>query len=320
MAETVPVQRTSVFADGDGGGNPCPMIVEAHGLSDVQMQAVARYYGQESGFVVSAAADPVVRLRFFVPQHEMSMCVHATAAATALLVEAGRLSGGAATVETGIGSVAVDWQPGTGGLPTDIGVHQWVPVPSGGDPDAAEVAQVLGVGVGDLDLTLGAPASWSASRPKLVVPLRRMAVLDALEPRWEAMWELCAAHATTGIYAVVLEEGPRSGPAVVSARQFPVRAGYDEDAATGVAAAALAGYLHAAAPQAVLTAAEGLDDGVAVVRYVVHQGRAMRRPSTLKVEMGVQADGAVRDIRVVGDVIVTATERLEVGALAGSSR
>lgn len=315
--EIVTVQRTSVFADGKAGGNPCPLIVEAHGLSEVQMRAVAHHYGQESGFVVSAPADPVVRLRFFVPQHEMSMCVHATAAATALLVDAGRLSGGAASVETGIGSVAVDWQPGTGGLPTDIGVQQRVPAPSGGDPSPVQVAQVLGVGVGDLDLELGAPASWSASRPKLVVPLSGTGVLDALEPGWEAMWELCAAHATTGIYAVVLEVGqPRSAPAVVHGRQFPVRAGYAEDAATGVAAAALAGYLHAAAPQAVVTAA----DGVAVVRYIVHQGRAMGRPSTLKVKMGVQADGAVWDVRVVGDVVVTATERLDVGALAGSSR
>jgi predicted PhzF superfamily epimerase YddE/YHI9 len=52
----VEVTHTSVFANGSCGGNPWPVILAAADLGPEQMQAIARRYGQESGFVVSAAA------------------------------------------------------------------------------------------------------------------------------------------------------------------------------------------------------------------------------------------------------------------------
>ena len=55
------------------------------------MQAAAAAFGHETCFVLAptsaaegeAGAD--VRLRYFVPRHEMEMCVHATVAASVLL-------------------------------------------------------------------------------------------------------------------------------------------------------------------------------------------------------------------------------------------
>jgi predicted PhzF superfamily epimerase YddE/YHI9 len=52
----VEVTHTSVFANGSCGGNPWPVILAAADLGPEQMQAIARRYGQESGYVVSAAA------------------------------------------------------------------------------------------------------------------------------------------------------------------------------------------------------------------------------------------------------------------------
>src|SRR6201985_3942254 len=88
------VQLVSVFAAGPQGGNPAPIVVDATGMSDAEMQEVARSYGHESGFVLPPppGSDCDFEFRFWVPNHEMSMCGHATVGAVWLLEQLGRLS------------------------------------------------------------------------------------------------------------------------------------------------------------------------------------------------------------------------------------
>ena len=68
------------FADGEGGGNPCPVVAGADGWDTEAMQAAAAAFGHETGFVLEPepGVDADVRLRYFVPRHETEMCVHAT--------------------------------------------------------------------------------------------------------------------------------------------------------------------------------------------------------------------------------------------------
>ena len=73
------------------------------------MQAQAAAYGHETVFVLPPADGGDLRLRYFVPRHEMEMCVHATVAATVLLGRAGRLTRDPAAVETPLGT-----RPSTG--------------------------------------------------------------------------------------------------------------------------------------------------------------------------------------------------------------
>jgi len=83
--------------------------------------------------------------------------------------------------------------------------------------------------------------SVSVSRPKLLLPLRDAKVLDRLEPDFDALWTLCDAFRVSGVYPFTRNTDKAN--ADVEARQFPLRAGFPEDAATGVAAAALGAYL-----------------------------------------------------------------------------
>lgn len=80
MPRSVSVELFSVFAEGPGGGNPCPVVAAADDLSPTDMLAIARHYGHESAFLLTPTVPDVdgVRLRYFVPKHEMQMCVHAT--------------------------------------------------------------------------------------------------------------------------------------------------------------------------------------------------------------------------------------------------
>ncbi|MET0455163.1 MAG: PhzF family phenazine biosynthesis protein [Mycobacterium sp.] len=288
----IEVVHTVVFADGVGGGNPCPVVLDASELSTDEMQAVAGRFGQECGFVVSPPQDDVPRLRFFVPEHEMSMCVHATAAVVALLAQRGRLPRDVDHVQAPVGRVGIGYQRATVVGETNVqrvSVTQHDPTFSSANPSREQVAAVLGVPVAAID-SARPVESVSVSRPKLIVPIKDARTLHGLAPDWERLWRLCERFDTTGIYAFAAAEQPASW----FARQFPVRAGYPEDPATGVAAGALAAYLIAHAPPV---------DRQSIEMHV-YQGQAMGRPSRLDVS-GTWSDDRVSDITVSGLVSVS---------------
>ena len=73
------VTHVNVFTHQGHGGNPCPIVADAFRYSDADMQAVASETGHESGFVLPGPSlDFDHRFRFWVPNHEMEMCGHAT--------------------------------------------------------------------------------------------------------------------------------------------------------------------------------------------------------------------------------------------------
>jgi PhzF family phenazine biosynthesis protein len=90
-------------------------------------------------------------------------------------------------------------------------------------------------------LAEGPIQSISVSRAKLLVPLQESNVLNAPTPDHEALWKLCDQIQVTGFYPFTRQTNKTNMDA--EARQFPLRAGFPEDAATGVAAAALGAYL-----------------------------------------------------------------------------
>jgi trans-2,3-dihydro-3-hydroxyanthranilate isomerase len=104
----IPVEQWRVFPSGTQGGNPCPLVTDARGLTAGQMRAVAAHYGHESAFVTSVSGSTVT-LRYFVPRHEMRMCVHATIAAVTALASSGVLAGGHASISTASGEHRVTW-------------------------------------------------------------------------------------------------------------------------------------------------------------------------------------------------------------------
>lgn len=276
------VRHTVVFADGEGGGNPCPVVFGAGEWGVERMQAAAAELGHETCFVLAPEADADVRLRYFVPNHEMEMCVHATVAATVLLAAEGRAP---ERVQTPLGVRRV-WLED----PHRALVEQFAPELGAPVGDARAVLAALGARPEDLAGDVGPIQPVSTARAKLMVPLVSEAALDALAPDVETLWALCEALDVTGLYPFT--RAARGADA--AARQFPLRAGYDEDPATGVAACALGAYLahH-----------HGRGDGWQ--RVTVAQGRAMGRPSLIEAH-ALREDGRVTATRVGGAAEVLA--------------
>jgi PhzF family phenazine biosynthesis protein len=265
----------TVFPAGPGGGNPAPITLDADDVQDADMQAVAREHGHESGFVLSAPPESGCdyALRFWVPNHEMSMCGHATVGAAWLLDREGRLSGDEVTFWTGSGRVTARLSG-----PADERTVEITQPPGHVEPVAAvDVPKILDV-LGTTADRLGPQPVRNAgtSRVKTLVPLADVAVLDGLRPDFERMTELCDLLGSTGLYPYAPSDPARQ---VFDARQFPRSSGYPEDAATGVAAAALCfGLLESGLVER--------DDRPIRVR----QGRAMGRPSEIVLRFIVHDD------------------------------
>jgi PhzF family phenazine biosynthesis protein len=234
----VEVVHTSVFRAGANGGNACPIVPYADRLSDNEMQTLARRFGLDTVFILqpqSKTAD--LRLRYFFPDHEMGISGHATIAAVTVALFNRSTKKKRLWIETVSGLYEISWEEGADGIAVTLEQNQpWF------GPTAApqQVARVLAI-PSDL-FVAGSPIQCvSVSRAKLLVPLNDWKVLDAMNPDFEALWHLCDELEVTGLY--VFTRHTNKEGADVEARQFPLRAGFPEDAAKGVAAAALGAYL-----------------------------------------------------------------------------
>ena len=233
----VEVVHTRVFAASPNGGSPCPVIASGDCLADWEMQALSQRFGLDTVFILRPhSKDADIRLRYFVPEHEMGVSGHATIAAITVAVDEGMLKRGLVKVETLNGVFTVTCAHSGNELLVTLEQNQPIfgaPIPP------SSVARALRIG--SENVARETPIeSVSVSRPKLLVPLRYSTVLDSLKPDFDALWTLCDSLGVTGVYPFTRTRDKPN--ADVEARQFPLPTGFPEDAATGVAAAALGAY------------------------------------------------------------------------------
>jgi PhzF family phenazine biosynthesis protein len=265
------IHCVNVFAAGPGGGNPAPIVLNAEAMTGEEMRRVAASYGHEAAFVLPPPPGCDLRLRFFVPNHEMQMCGHATVGAVWLLHHLGRLPREQVAIATLSGVVEARIAQGEVEISQPNGRIEAVP-PEG----VAAILSVLGM---DADVLAAMPVvNAVTSRVKTLVPLKSAAILNSLVPDFARMEALCESLGSTGLYPFAASG---EGPHTFEARQFPKASGYPEDPATGVAAAALAFGLLAAGR------VRETD------RMRILQGRAMGRPSAIAVRFQLGREGRV---------------------------
>lgn len=285
--------RVFVGADPKAGGNPAPVWLDADALSAAQMQEYTRRSGHESVFVLKPETPAhALRMRYFVPNHEMEMCGHATVGALWLLHRRGEWDGSPVAIQTLSGTVTGRRVDGTVQISQPRAVVEEVTQQALID----EIAQCLGI---DVARIVGPVLNAATSRVKTLVRLADTEQLHGLRVDFPRVESLCERLGSTGLYPYAMSQDEAH---TVSARQFPKSSGYPEDAATGIAAAALAwGLRHL-----------GLvgNDSLTVT---VRQGEAMGSPSAIHVGLPPEAM-AQEGCRVGGECVEDAPEdlRLEV--------
>ncbi|MET7397435.1 PhzF family phenazine biosynthesis isomerase [Dactylosporangium sp. NPDC005572] len=251
------ILRYSAFSTDPAGGNPAGVVLDATGLDDTGMQAIAA----EVGYSETAFLFPGGRIRYFSPLAEVPFCGHATIATAVAYAE--RFGPGPLDLRANAGDIHVDTTPGTATLRSVPPATREIPA----DVRAA-LLRALRWDATDEAFPLRA-AYAGAWHPIVAAPTReRLADLDYDVP---ALRDLMAAQDWTTVALVW-----RESPTVFHARNPFPPGGVYEDPATGAAAAAFGGYLRELALvelPATLT---------------IHQGADMGRPSLLTV--GLPAD------------------------------
>ena len=272
-----------VFTERAYGGNQLAVLPDAAGLSDGQMQAIAREFNlSETTFVTPGTAPGRFRVRIFTPTAELPFAGHPIVGTAIALRHLGRAEG-ECVFELAAGPVRVELGDGRAIFFRD-GAPEIRPVTL---PEA-EIAALVGA-----PALAGDAVQAGYGTAFLYVPLPdRDAVAQAML-RAE-LWERAAPSLwARGVYAYALT-GVRDGTTLVHARMFGAGLGVREDPATGSAAAGLAGSL--AGPEG-------------VHRIAITQGVEMGRPSLIHAT-ATREGGMVHGISIGGGAVVVGEGRL----------
>jgi trans-2,3-dihydro-3-hydroxyanthranilate isomerase len=251
--------------DGDRfSGNPLCVFEDARGLSDAQMQALARQMNlSETTFVLPAErAGADARVRIFTPGYEMEFAGHPTLG-TASVVGAGRDQ---LTLEMKAGLVPVTRADDTWTLRAAVPATSR-PV----EASRADLARMLGLPDGAV---CDEPLWVHTGTEQLVIPIATAALVRAAQPVPELLkrWGLTPSRSEAMAYLWAAD-----GPTWTVRFFFSIGGAVLEDPATGSACANLGGW-HVAR-------------GRAPIEATLRQGDAVGRPSRLGLR--VDATGAI---------------------------
>lgn len=103
----VQVRIVNAFVDGEQGGNPAGVVLQADALDRLQKQAIAAQVGLSETAFVSRSRCAAFKLEFFTPTRQIPHCGHATVATFSLLRQLGQLGEGWTSKETLDGDRAI---------------------------------------------------------------------------------------------------------------------------------------------------------------------------------------------------------------------
>lgn len=279
-----------VFADRPGAGNPLAVVLDAAGLDDDAMQAIARWTRLPETTFVFPAPSPTASygIRIFSPRREVPFAGHPSVGTAHAVLRAGLATPrDGRLVQAGI----------AGELPLRIegeGATRTIAVrtPRARIVEVADAAHPLlrdalaGLPAGALP-----PALVDGGRRWWLAELRDEASLRAATPDWDAIGRLAEQTGSMGLCVFARSLAQAYSLAVRAWVGSPARF---EDAASGAANAALAAWL---ADRGALPGRDG--------RYRVSQGREVGHDAIL--ELHVDGEGEVWSggrVRTVVDGVI----------------
>src|SRR6186713_3149105 len=189
--------QLDVFADRPGAGNPLAVVLDAEGLDDATMQAIARWTRlPETTFVFppgahrGTSADASYGIRIFSPRREVPFAGHPSVGTAHAVLEAGLATPrDGLLVQEGIAGLLPLRVTGSGRTRTIAVRTPRAKVMEIASPDDARLRDVLG------GLPLGAlpPSLMDGGRRWWLAELRDETALRAAMPPWEAIGKLAQA-------------------------------------------------------------------------------------------------------------------------------
>jgi len=276
-----------VFTDRLFGGNPLAVLTDARGLDDRAMQAIAREFNLSETTFVTPPLDArhTARVRIFTPGGELPFAGHPTVGTAFVLSTIGAAPGAAELVfEEGVGPIRVRIDRNGGAVVRCTLTTAQAPAQLATVGERARLAAMLHLAAADV---AGRGEVWSCGVPFMVIPIASVEALKRARLDRDRWIRLLGEREGNKVYPIA-----RVDDSTWRVRMFAPSLGVAEDAATGSAAAALAGWL---------AAQDAAADGTR--RWRILQGDEMGRPSEITLEADI-TDGRPAAVRVGGRCVM----------------
>jgi len=269
--------QLDVFADRPGAGNPLAVVLDAEGLDDAAMQAIAKWTRLPETTFVFPPTQPGAsyRIRMFSPRREVPFAGHPSVGTAHVVLEAGLATPthGRLLQEgiAGLLPLRVDGEDAGRTIAVRTPRARVVEIASAADPRLAAALQ--GMPLGHL-----APALMDGGRRWWLAELSDESSLRGALPNWASIGFLAESTESMGLCAFARADAGKDYDLVV--RAFVGAPAQFEDAASGAANATLAAWLQ---HNDALPGRDGC--------YSVSQGREVGHDARL--QLCVDGDGEV---------------------------
>jgi PhzF family phenazine biosynthesis protein len=274
-------------------GNPAGVITNADGLTDYEMQKIARELNNsETAFIFSPDSNEYdVHVRFFTPTKEVPICGHATIAAHYVRA-----------TENGLNTSRIYHKTGAGILPVDIIkenedykiVMTQGKIEFGNIIDCVNKEELLtALNIKNSDLLENFEIQIvSTGHSKVMVGIKSIETLNALQPDYNALSKLSKIIACNGYYVFTINS--EDSDILIEGRMFAPAIGINEDPVTGNANGPLGAYLvhH-----------NLVKHNNSLFRFKAKQGEAINRPGIIEVEVKIEAKEPV-EVKVSGNAVI----------------
>ena len=273
-----------VFTGTQFSGNPLGVVLNAQGLSDGQMQAVAAEFNLAETTFVLPPKNPahIAEVRIFTPRYEMPFAGHPNVGTAFALARAGTSYG------RSVGSDSVLFEEKAGIVPISLlrdgavvtGARLASPqlLTLGVEIPAELIASACSLSVDDIETRNHPPLIASCGAPFILAELKDRARLAAVTARSDVFMQEISKQPATSllIYTQVEESGID-----IRARMFAPHHGIPEDPATGSANVALIGLMAKLRPDPDLRISKTIAQGVEMGRPSLLEASAEKQNGTV---------------------------------------
>ena len=274
-------------------GNPAGVITNADGLTDYEMQKIARELNNsETAFIFSSNNNKYdVHVRFFTPTNEVPICGHATIAAHY-----------ARAFENGLDNSRVYHKTGAGILPVDIVKENedykitmtQGKIEFGTIIDSINKEELLAaLNIRNSDLLENYEIQIvSTGHSKVMVGIKSIETLNTLQPNYDALSKLSKIIKCNGYYVFTVNS--QDSDILIHGRMFAPAIGINEDPVTGNANGPLGAYLvhH-----------NLVKHNNSLFKFKAKQGEAIKRTGIIEVEVKIEDQEPV-EVKVSGNAVI----------------
>ena len=297
MSRVVEVFQVDAFTRQRFTGNPAGVVLDADGLTDAEMLAIARELNNaDTAFVLKPTGeDHDIRVRFFTPRTEAPFVGHATIAVHAVLARRAPQAMRRQAGKTGVVQVhALANEAGFSIVQPPPALGRFVP-----KEELAPVLSALGLAASQLDRAC-APRIAGSGSTRLLLALDAGTTLTDLAPDLGALAKLSPVIGAAGYF--LFSRRTARPDCDIESRMFCPALGIPEDPVSGNAHGLLGAHLL---EQGLLDVQEGR------ARFNGAQGHHMGRPGRVGITLDVDRNGQCAGAHIHGEAALVFETKIE---------